>query len=56
MDDNLEKAGVFGFGNPNYAYAQCFVEKSYLNQITKWCKTVQDEVCDNLSEEQPYAA
>ena len=35
MNNEIEKAGLFGLGQPNDAYAQYFVGQSYLNPVTK---------------------
>ncbi|MDO5558964.1 MAG: cupin domain-containing protein [Oscillospiraceae bacterium] len=32
--NDFEKAGLFGIGNPNEAYAKYFVGESYLNPVT----------------------
>lgn len=34
MSNNLERAGIFGLGKPNDAFAQYFVGQSYLNPVT----------------------
>ncbi len=34
MKDELEKAGLFGLGQPNTAYARYFCGNSYLNAVT----------------------
>ena len=34
MNDN-QKGGAFGLGNPNDAFAKCFIGQSYLNLLTK---------------------
>ena len=32
--EEFEKVNVFGFGNPNDAFAQYFIGQSYLNPLT----------------------
>jgi len=34
MNDKTEKAGLFGLGKPNDAFAQYFIGQSYLNPVT----------------------
>lgn len=34
MNNNVEKAGLFGLGKPNDAFAQYFIGQSYLNPVT----------------------
>ncbi|WP_195986077.1 cupin domain-containing protein [Clostridium sp. D33t1_170424_F3] len=33
MNNETEKAGIFGLGNPNDAFAQYFIGRSYLNPV-----------------------
>ena len=33
MNNEMEKAGVFGLGPPNDAFAQYFIGQSYLNPV-----------------------
>ena len=35
MNNNFEKENIFGLGNPNDAYAEYFIGKSYLNMLAK---------------------
>lgn len=34
MNNEIEKAGIFGLGKPNDAFAQYFIGQSYLNPVT----------------------
>lgn len=34
MNSEMEKAGIFGLGKPNDAFAQYFIGQSYLNPVT----------------------
>lgn len=34
MKNEMEKAGIFGLGEPNDAFAQYFIGQSYLNPVT----------------------